>query len=180
MERSEALRILGLDEEATISDIKTAYKETVQILHPDKFASNKKLQERATEQFKAMQQAYELLMKGRAEGPFPDKKASGTQGYAAHDAARHAGLTAACSRLVAERDVLFDERRNGIILAAFGLVIGVLLRRIPLVAALGGAALVWGLTKVVFSQNSINVLNKHIAAIKKEKKDLEEAARNGT
>ena len=46
MNRTEALRILGLDEDATPEDIKTAYKETAQILHPDRFASNKKLQER--------------------------------------------------------------------------------------------------------------------------------------
>ena len=52
MNRTEALRILGLDDDATPEDVKTAYKETVQILHPDRFASNKKLQDRATEQFK--------------------------------------------------------------------------------------------------------------------------------
>ena len=52
MNRKEALRILGLDDDATANDIKAAYKETAQILHPDRFASNKKLQDRATEQFK--------------------------------------------------------------------------------------------------------------------------------
>ena len=40
MNRTEALRILGLDDDATPEDVKTAYKETVQILHPDRFASN--------------------------------------------------------------------------------------------------------------------------------------------
>ncbi|MTH38913.1 DnaJ domain-containing protein, partial [Veillonella dispar] len=55
MNRTEALRILGLDDDATPEDVKTAYKETVQILHPDRFASNKKLQDRATEQFKNLQ-----------------------------------------------------------------------------------------------------------------------------
>ena len=63
MNRTEALRILGLDDDATPEDVKTAYKETVQILHPDRFASNKKLQDRATEQFKNLQEAYEI---GRA------------------------------------------------------------------------------------------------------------------
>ena len=41
MNRTEALRILGLDDDATPEDVKTAYKETVQILHPDRFASTK-------------------------------------------------------------------------------------------------------------------------------------------
>ena len=43
MNRLEALRALGLDEDATDEDIKTAYRETAQILHPDRFATNKKL-----------------------------------------------------------------------------------------------------------------------------------------
>ena len=59
MNRTEALRILGLDNDATADDIKAAYKETAQILHPDRFAGNKKLQDRATEQFKNLQEAYE-------------------------------------------------------------------------------------------------------------------------
>ena len=41
MNRLEALRALGLDEDATDEDIKTAYRETAQILHPDRFATNK-------------------------------------------------------------------------------------------------------------------------------------------
>ena len=62
MDREEALRILGLDESATADEIKAAYKESAQILHPDRFASNKKLQDRATEQFKTLQEAYDVLM----------------------------------------------------------------------------------------------------------------------
>ena len=65
MNRVEALRMLGLDEEATSEEIKVAYKETVQILHPDRFNSNKNLQERATEQFKNLQEAYEYLSHGK-------------------------------------------------------------------------------------------------------------------
>ena len=37
----EALRALGLDSDATPEDIKVAYRETAQILHPDRFAANK-------------------------------------------------------------------------------------------------------------------------------------------
>lgn len=68
MNRSEALHILGLDDDATADDIKIAYRETVQILHPDKFAGNDKLQNRATEQFKRLQEAYELLNSGASRG----------------------------------------------------------------------------------------------------------------
>ncbi len=40
--RTEALNILGLDDDASAADIKSAYRECVQILHPDRFANNKK------------------------------------------------------------------------------------------------------------------------------------------
>ena len=46
MNRNEALHILGLNDDASADDIKIAYRETVQILHPDKFAGNEKLQTR--------------------------------------------------------------------------------------------------------------------------------------
>ena len=72
MNRTEALRILGLDDDATPEDVKTAYKETVQILHPDRFASNKKLQDRATEQFKNLQEAYDYL----TSAPLPSAPAA--------------------------------------------------------------------------------------------------------
>ena len=68
MNRTEALHILGLEDDATADDIKIAYRETVQILHPDKFAGNEKLQNRATEQFKRLQEAYDLLSSGAGGG----------------------------------------------------------------------------------------------------------------
>ena len=66
MNRTEALNILGLDDDASAADIKSAYRECVQILHPDRFANNKKLQDRATEQFKRLQDAYEYLTSARS------------------------------------------------------------------------------------------------------------------
>ena len=81
MNRTEALRILGLDEDATLADIKTAYKETAQILHPDRFATNKKLQDRATEQFKNLQEAYEYLTSGKGSRTKAGRAASATRAY---------------------------------------------------------------------------------------------------
>ena len=66
MDRAEALRALGLEPGASAADIKAAYREMAQILHPDRFAANSKLQDRATEQFKNLQEAYEALKIGRA------------------------------------------------------------------------------------------------------------------
>ena len=84
MNRNEALHILGLNDDASADDIKIAYRETVQILHPDKFAGNEKLQTRATEQFKRLQEAYELLCSntGRRGRGSSSSSASNTSGAA--------------------------------------------------------------------------------------------------
>ena len=82
MNRTEALHILGLEDGASADDIKIAYRETVQILHPDKFAGNDKLQNRATEQFKRLQEAYDLLMAsgsgGRGSGARAGRSSAGS------------------------------------------------------------------------------------------------------
>ena len=127
MNRTEALRILGLDEDATPEDIKSAYKETAQILHPDRFASNKKLQDRATEQFKNLQEAYEYLTSGRgARGSRGSAGPSRASTAASTLEARMAGIAAARTQLVKQRDVVYDERRNGIAMTAIGAIVALL------------------------------------------------------
>ena len=182
MNRIEALRILGLDDEATPEDIKTAYKETAQILHPDRFASNKKLQERATEQFKNLQEAYEYLTKGRgaretARSGSAAASRARTYSSANQVEARMAGIAAARTQLVKQRDVVFDERRNGIALAAIGGIVALLTGRRPfgllgIVAAISSAAAVWGIVQIVSSQRTINTLTEHIDELNKEERKL--------
>ena len=97
MNRLEALRALGLDEDATDEDIKTAYRETAQILHPDRFATNKKLQDRATEQFKNLQEAYDFLTSSKGRRKAGGSSASARSARAPYDDvdARLAGIAAA-------------------------------------------------------------------------------------
>ena len=155
MNRTEALRILGLDEDATPEDIKSAYKETAQILHPDRFASNKKLQDRATEQFKNLQEAYEYLTSGRgARGSRGSAGPSRASTAASTLEARMAGIAAARTQLVKQRDVVYDERRNGIAMTAIGAIVALLAGRRPfgilgIVAAIASAAAVWGIVQIV-------------------------------
>ncbi len=187
MNRAEALRILGLGENATADDIKAAYKETAQILHPDRFASNKKLQERATEQFKNLQEAYEVLTSGKGSRSTASRKgrtgAAASSGAPAGEytdadeiAARLAGIAAAKTQLVAQRDVAYDQRRNGAAMAGIGSVVALLCGRrlgiLGVVAAAGVTAAVWGVIQVVNAQRSIETLNEHIAELKKEQKRL--------
>lgn len=177
MNRREALRILGLDEDATPADIKAAYHETVQILHPDKFAGNSKLEQRATEQFKNLQEAYEYLQKSKhakrsAKG---EEEPCSYSSEAAEVEARLAGIAAARTQLVSQRDLAIDERRNGAMMAGIGAVAVILCRRpglFAVIASIGAAAAVWGIIQVISAQRTITTLNEHLDQLAKERKRL--------
>lgn len=180
MNRTEALRILGLNEDATPEEIKTAYKETVQILHPDRFASNKKLQERATEQFKNLQDAYEFLNSAKGAKKSGSSTASGRSvAYTSESQAeaRLSGIKAARTQLVKQRDVVLDERRNGAIMAVVGGIAALLTVRRPfgilgMVAAIASAATVYGVVQVVSAQRTLNTLEEHISDLRAQEKRI--------
>lgn len=179
MNRIEALRILGLDEDATDEDIRIAYKESAQILHPDRFASNKKLQDRATEQFKNLQEAYEYITSGKG------KKARNTSGsqtspHVSYSSSNHieaqlAGLAAAKTQLIAQRDAVLDERRIGFTMAGVGGVAAIVFRwRIPALLAIATTAVVWGIVRIISAQANLNKLDEHIKKINREQRRLAE------
>lgn len=179
MNRSEALRTLGLDDSATPEDIKTAYRESVQILHPDKFSGNKKLQDRATEQFKNLQEAYDYLLSGKGAKSSGSKTTSteaGSQSYSTVEA-KIAGIQAARTQLVKQRDVAMDERRTGVGMAAIGAIIALFAGRRPyglfgVAAAIASAVAIWGVVQVISSQKSINTLDEHIKKLREEERKL--------
>ena len=205
MNRTEALHILGLEDDATADDIKIAYRETVQILHPDKFAGNEKLQNRATEQFKRLQEAYDLLTSGSGAGRSARAGRSSRSGASSGPAtssgaarawtevedgveveylteaeikARLAGIAAARAQLVAQRDTVSDERRNGLAMAAIGAVATLLTIRRPfgilgMIAAVAGTATVWGIIQFLGAQRNLNTLNEHLAKLTEERKEYE-------
>ena len=205
MNRTEALHILGLEDDATADDIKIAYRETVQILHPDKFAGNEKLQNRATEQFKRLQEAYDLLTSGSGGGRSARAGRSSRSGASSGPAtssgaarawtevedgveveylteaeikARLAGIAAARAQLVAQRDTVSDERRNGLAMAAIGAVATLLTIRRPfgilgMIAAVAGTATVWGIIQFLGAQRNLNTLNGHLAKLTEERKEYE-------
>jgi len=199
MNRNEALNILGLEDDASADDINVAYRETVQILHPDKFAGNEKLQSRATEQFKRLQEAYELLTSShggrRGRGSSASSSAPRSSGAArswtetegdveveyvteAEIKARLSGIAAARAQLVAQKDALEDERRNGIIMTVIGGLATLLAIRRPFgifgaIAAIASAATVWGVIKIWSCQQSISTLDKHLTELKRERKEYE-------
>ncbi len=181
MNHTEALRILGLDADASADDIKAAYRETAQILHPDRFAGNKKLQDRATEQFKNLQEAYDVLMGKRASksAARPSASAVGSSGLNEEREleARLAGIAAARVQLAAQRDALGDERRTGIGFLVVGAAIALVCSRrsaglLLAVAGIASAAAVWGAVQVVSAQRGIAALDARLNELAAEKKKL--------
>ena len=201
MNRNEALHILGLNDDATADDIKIAYRETVQILHPDKFAGNEKLQTRATEQFKRLQEAYELLCsntgrRGRSGSDGSRGSSAGsstgaarswteTEGdveveYVTEDEirARLAGIAAARAQLVAQRDTVSYERRNALVRAGIAAEAAFFTIRRPfgimgVIAAMAVPAAIWGVVQAIGAQRNLNTLNEHLAQLTEERKEYE-------
>lgn len=176
MNRTEALHTLGLDDEATPEDIKTAYKESAQILHPDRFATNRKLQDRATEQFKRLQEAYEYLTSGRgSKGPAASaSRRTYAKGSEAYVEAQLAGLAAARTQLVSQRDAVYDERRNACVMIGLGALTALVLRRFLPAAGLASMFIIWGIVNFVGSLGNIRALNDNIQQIDLQRRQLEE------
>ncbi len=155
MNRTEALHILGLEDDATADGHQNCLPRNGADSAPDKFAGNEKLQSRATEQFKRLQEAYDLLSSGASGGRGGRGARSGSSSGASSSSgaarawtevedgveveylteaeikARLAGIAAARAQLVAQRDTVSDERRNGLAMAAIGAVATLLTIRRP-------------------------------------------------
>lgn len=60
-------RILGIRPPASGQEVKRAYRDLVQVWHPDRFPSNRRLQHQATERLREIIEAYEVLRSGTPE-----------------------------------------------------------------------------------------------------------------
>ncbi|MFZ5975598.1 MAG: J domain-containing protein [Bacillota bacterium] len=61
-------KVLGVSEDATQDEIRTAYRELVKKYHPDQYANNP-LSDLAQEKLKEINQAYDMLMSKQQGGP---------------------------------------------------------------------------------------------------------------
>lgn len=70
MEMQEAYKVLGLPEGAAEANVRAAYKDLVQVWHPDRFAHNPRLREQAEAKMKEINIAYGLIQSaGFPSGP---------------------------------------------------------------------------------------------------------------
>lgn len=61
MSLSEALQVLGLASGATPAEVKEAYRDSVKVWHPDRFAGDPRLRTKAENQLKQVNAAYDYL-----------------------------------------------------------------------------------------------------------------------
>lgn len=77
MEIKKCFEILELDPNASIDEAKQAYKDIVNVWHPDRFSHNSRLKEKAEKKLKEINVAYEtvtsFLSSKKGLGPRPDQ-----------------------------------------------------------------------------------------------------------
>ena len=178
---SEALDFMGLEEGASDAEVKAAYREMSQILHPDRFNGNERLSKRATEQFKRLNEARDILLGGKGSGSrgasdpgnVSDARRAGRPSKAMLLQARLAGIQAARTAFVAQRDVEVDSRRNGLIMVAAGAIGLIAAGRIYAIKGIAAALAIWGIVKVVNARMTMKVLDDKLAELEAEKKSCE-------
>jgi hypothetical protein len=75
---SKAYELLGVKPGVSSTELKAAHRDLAKVWHPDRFVHDPRLQEKAQEKLKEINQAYELLMSGktpRAAPPPPPRAA---------------------------------------------------------------------------------------------------------
>ena len=64
-ERERCLELLGMKPGASVQEIKAAYRDLAKVWHPDRFAHDPRLQEKAQDKLKEINEAYESLISGK-------------------------------------------------------------------------------------------------------------------
>src|SRR5215475_10227162 len=74
----QCLEILGVTPNTTPDQIKVAYRDLVRVWHPDRFVHDKRLQQKAEEKLKEINEAYEQLQSAFAHAESRQAQASAT------------------------------------------------------------------------------------------------------
>jgi len=74
----QCLEILGVTPNTTPDQIKVAYRDLVRVWHPDRFVHDKRLQQKAEEKLKEINEAYEQLQSAFAHAESRQAQASST------------------------------------------------------------------------------------------------------
>jgi hypothetical protein len=151
LDTTQAYGVLGLAPGATPDEVKTAYRDLVKVWHPDRFADNERLREKAQRQLQLYNEAYERLRDLPAAVPAAVATASvftPPEGLRRAHRARHAKHSLFTGSMNAVRHSLkvlwpsatYLRKRRRRMLPPAWIVVGVLAL---LCAAFGFAALVY-------------------------------------
>ncbi len=175
MTREEAAAVLGVEAGASAVEVRAAYRELAQMLHPDKYGDNKKLRARAEQQMRAVNEARDVLLgKGSATGSARSRARSSVSSQPediAFEATARA-RAAECARLaVAAQLRTLVERRHGVAtLLGISLLAALVCSRLRgTVGTLGFSVssmlLVWSTVDVVSLGSQIGVLRRRSAEL---------------
>ena len=191
MTRDEALSVLGLKSDASRDQIAIAYRELVQMLHPDKYGDNKRLRARAEQQMRAINEARDVLLKGTRTSRRPSSATASAASPAAiayeATARANAAETARLS-VVADARTLRERRRSMLTMAAIAAVVAFLFSRLrggfgATIFSIGSMVAVWGVVDAALLSSQIDALQKRsrelLQARDAARKIAEEASKLG-
>ena len=75
---SKAYELLGVKPGVSNRELKAAHRDLAKVWHPDRFVHDPRLQEKAQEKLKEINEAYELLISGKTPRPSPPPRAAET------------------------------------------------------------------------------------------------------
>ena len=196
MTREQALSVLGLKEGATADEIRLAYRELAQMLHPDKFADHKRLRERAEAQMRAINEARDVLLNSSSRGGASSASSSAARAARGRtrsprdiafeaQARAHAAETARLTVVSQARTL--RERRSGMVTMSImaALVMLFTFRMSGMIGTLAFSVssmlVVWGLVDIFTLSNQAGVLTKRAQELARQRdavaKVAEEASR---
>jgi hypothetical protein len=81
---SKAYDLLGVKPGVSIRELKAAHRDLAKVWHPDRFQHDPRLQDKAQEKLKEINEAYELISSGKVPRPTPPPKAAQNVNYTAN------------------------------------------------------------------------------------------------
>ena len=78
---SKAYELLGVKPGVSSGELKAAHRDLAKVWHPDRFGHDPRLQEKAQEKLKEINEAYELLISGKTPRPAPPPRAAAETVY---------------------------------------------------------------------------------------------------
>lgn len=170
MTRDEAAAVLGVEAGSSAAEVRAAYRELAQMLHPDKYGDNKRLRARAEQQMRAVNEACDVLLGKAAAAGASRARARSAAPTEPEDIAFEATARARAAEVarlaVAAQLRTLVERRHGVVtLLGISLLAALVCSRLRgTVGALGFSVssmlLVWSAVDTVSLGNQIGVLRR--------------------